>query len=83
MLHICLNICILYARKSRKMFLKKESSSNFFTGQFDALKYDIILSENGHVIDRFIPEILMLKVRLKCVEHTLNRKMTLFCTFRH
>ena len=32
-----------------------------FIGQCDALKYDIIWSENGNVIDHFIPEILTLK----------------------
>ena len=68
----------LTARKS----LKGEFV-NFFFGRSDAPKYDIIWSENESLIDRFIPEILMLKVRLKSVRHTLNRKMALFSTFRH
>ena len=42
-----------------------ESSPIFFIGRSDAPEYDIIWSENENLIDRFIPEILMLKVRLK------------------
>ena len=38
-----------------------ESSPNFFIGSSDALKYDIIRTEKGDVIDSFIPEILTFK----------------------
>ena len=35
----------------------KEEFANFFIGLSDAHKYDIIRTENGDVIDRFLPEI--------------------------
>merc|ERR1712042_354778 len=59
----------------------KESSPIFFIGRSDAPKFDIIWSENENLIDRFIPEILMLKVRSKWVRPLLNRKMAVFSTF--
>ena len=47
------------------VLLLKGEFANFLYGRSDSLKYDIIWSENENLIDRFIPEILMLKVRLK------------------
>ena len=41
----------------------------FFLLANDAFKYDNILSENGDVIDCFIPEILTFKMCSKCVRH--------------
>ena len=45
--------------------MREESSPIFFIGRSDAPKYDINWSENENLIDCFIPEILILKVRLK------------------
>ena len=43
------------------IFCLKGRFAYFFIGQSDAIQYDIIWSENGDVIDRFIPEILTFK----------------------
>ena len=50
-----------------------------FIGQSDAPKYDTIWSENGDMIDRFIPEILTFKV---CPTR-FKPKKALFFTFTH
>ena len=59
-----INVPILPNNAMLVLLLKGEFA-NFLYGRSDSLKYDIIWSENENLIDRFIPEILMLKVRLK------------------
>ena len=44
-----------------KLITIKEEFNIFFMGVSDALKYDIIWTENGNEIDCFVPELLTLK----------------------
>ena len=51
----------------------KERVHQFFIGLSDAPKYDIIRTENGEVIDSFIPpEILKFKEGSKRVQHVFD-----------
>ena len=54
--------------------------ADFFIGLSDAPKHDITWTENGNVIDRFLPEILTLKECSKRVQHKFGEGSTLLIT---
>ena len=62
-----------YVEIKNIMCLLKGEFANFFIGCSDASKYDIIWTEDGDVIDRFLPEILSFKECWKRVQHVFDK----------
>ena len=51
----------------------KEEFANSLIDIFEVYKYDIIWTENGDVIDIFIPEIITFEECSKRVQHVLDK----------